>query len=223
MWILAAFGAGPLGPSEDGVTTLEAEDAAVDLPPCRETWPYDLEQLPYAPDLWFRLNPRTAWGTTALITTLESAANRMAMLYPDIDPLLIGDLSTSRGGPLPPHKYHFDGRSADVGLYGWTGDKEDIYRHGNGFPPVAPRQLDLERTWTLIESLLETGNIEHILLDQTHIDNLKRWLLETGRRTREEVDRTFPSSSTPRLWTWDSIVRPAVNHKEHLHVRVRCE
>lgn len=223
MWILAAFGAGPLGPSEDGVVPIEAEDANVELPPCRETWPYDLEQLPYAPDLWFRLNPDHSWGTPALVATLEAAANRMALLYPDVDPLLIGDLSTSRGGPLPPHKYHFDGRSADVGLYGWVGEKEDIYRQGNGFPPVPPSKLDLERTWTLIESLLDTGNVEHILLDQAHIDNLKRWVVETGRRTPEEAERIFPSPNTPRMWSMDSIVRSAVNHKEHLHVRLRCE
>ncbi len=189
--------AGPLGPWEAG-----ASDTGLGLEPaCAEQYPYALTQLPDRPALYKRWNPFRSWGTPALVDAVIEATGLVASKYPDSDPVFVGDLSTRRGGALPPHRYHHDGRSADVGLFR-DGGKQPVA----GFEPLWSSELDLQRTWTLIHGLLETGRVEHILLDQGHIDTLKRWLLDEGR-----------------LWAYEGIVRHAPRHRDHLHVRMRCE
>lgn len=208
--------AGPLGPAED--------DVGADVPPplpasgCDATWPYDLVQLPPS-DFWVEFRPEHAWGTPVMVRVLEHAATQLALRYPDSPPLLVGDIAKESGGDLPPHRTHGDGRSADIGLFGWAGTVEDL--HG-GFPRLAPAQLDVERTWAVIEALLATNEVEHILLDQGHIDRITTWLAETGRKTPDEIARIFPSLDTPGLWARTGIVRHAADHAEHLHVRVVC-
>lgn len=184
-----------------------------ELPECHPGR-YELAQLPEAPFLWYRLRPDRAWGTPALLTAIEQAATRVATLYPTAPPLLVGDLSSRSGGPLPPHRWHFDGRSADIGLFG---DIDPVYAWGAGFPLMPTRRLDLPMTWALVESLLETGAVEHILLGQRHIDALRTWVVETGRRTADEAAEIFPEQGF-----LGGVVRSAPHHDDHLHVRVGC-
>ena len=84
-----------------------------------------------------------------------------------------------------------------------------------------PNNLDLEANWLLIRSLLETGLVERILLDQRLILAIKRYTLETGELTPEEADRTFPIGYN-RMWTHTAVVHHAPSHKEHMHVRTFC-
>lgn len=188
------------------------------LPSCEEVYPYDLVQLPERPGLYDLSRGETAWGTVALVSAIESAAWRMAMEFPEADPLYVGDLSIERGGPLPPHRFHFDGRSADIGLYTVGGRQP-----WGMFFEVEPYLLDFEKTWTLIDTFLATGQVEHILLDQVLIDALKAWLLDTDRVEPKEAARIFPPDDTERLWAMHGILRPAPNHKDHMHVRFRCK
>lgn len=214
--LVAAAFAGRLGPPE-------AEVAAVDplyVPDsaCDEGWPFDLVQLPPS-ELYAQFRDDRNWGSPTMVAVIQDAAERVALQYPDSKPLLVGDISQRNGGDLPPHITHDDGRSADIGLFGWTGTVESL---NGGFPKLSPKQLDPERTWAVIEALLATGRVEHILLDQRHIDRLEAWLLETGRKTPEETAALFPPLTTPRLWARTGYVRHAANHAEHLHVRVTC-
>jgi hypothetical protein len=207
--------AGRLGPSEDGPAVAEALHP---LSACDDVYPFDLVQLP-ASDFWVEFRPEHAWGTPTMVQVLEEAAQRLTLQHPGSPPLLVGDIAQQHGGNLPPHKTHGDGRSADIGLFGWSGTVDGL--HG-GFPKLRPDELDVERTWAVIEALLATGQVEHILLDQGHIDRIVTWLRETGRKSPAELARTFPPLDSPRLWSMTSIVRHAEDHAEHLHVRVLC-
>lgn len=217
MWalgLLAAAFAGPLGPWEGGTA-----DTGIDAAPaCDEQYPFALVELPDRPALYRRWNPERSYGTAAMVDVLVQATGKVALAYPEADPVFVGDLSTRRGGPLPPHRYHADGRSADVGLFAAGGRQPRA-----GFEPVWGAQLDLERTWALIEALLETGRVEHILLDQAHIRRLVEWLRSEERLSEAEIAAVFPPLDTPRLWALDGIVRHAPRHVDHLHVRLRCE
>ena len=190
-----------------------AEAFGEELPECHPGQ-YELVELPDAPFLWYRLRPDHAYGEPALVAAIEQAARRVATLYPTMPPLLVGDLSTAGGGALPPHKWHFDGRSADIGLFGTV---DPSYAWGAGFPAMRVRQLDLPATWALVESLLETGAVEHILLGQQHIDALRDWVVDSGCRTVDEAAALFPE----RGFT-GGVVRPAPHHDDHLHVRIGC-
>lgn len=213
---LTAALAGPLGPDEDG--PLPAPPPLAPRASCDLEYPFDLVPLPRS-DFWVEFRADRAWGSATMIGALEHAANRLALHHPDAPPLLVGDIARQHGGHLPPHRTHGDGRSADLGLFGWTGTVGDLR---GGFPKISPDQLDVERTWTVIDALLDTGDIEHILLDQRHIDRLRTHLAESGRMSGAEIDRIFPSRDSPRLWSMTSIVRHAEDHADHLHVRVLC-
>lgn len=188
------------------------------VPSCEEVYPYQLVQLPERPGLYNISRPETAWGTPALVYAIEQASARIALEFPEADPLYVGDLSLQSGGPLPPHRYHFDGRSADIGLYANGGSQPRGMFHEFG-----PLDFDFEMTWALIDSFLSTGHIEHILLDQTLIDALRGWLIDTHRLDFAEAARIFPPSETERLWAMNGVLRTAPNHRDHMHVRIRCE
>lgn len=189
------------------------------LPSCAEVYPYDLVQLPKAPGLYDQTWPEHAWGTAALVQAVQDAALKVALAFPDADPVYVGDLSLEDGGPLPPHRYHSDGRSVDVGLFAYDGEQPQY----GSFDRLGPFDLDVEKTWALMDGFLATGQVEHILLDARLIDAIRTWLVDRDRLTPDEAARIFPPSDTPRLWAMSGIVRAAQDHDDHFHVRFRCE
>ncbi|MEQ1569178.1 MAG: penicillin-insensitive murein endopeptidase [Myxococcota bacterium] len=217
-WIALDAAAAPrLLPWDEPAGDAEGEDLDwPELPDCEDLYPYRLVQLPARPGLYQRNDPARSWGTAALIDAIQGATARVALAFPDADPVFVGDLSTRRGGPLPPHRTHDDGRSVDVGLYFADGEQPLT-----GFVPADPDTLDAARTWTLIDGFLSTGRVRHILLDQDL--TLRDYLLDDDLLTVDEVERIFPSGPASRRFAAHGIVRPAPNHRDHLHVRFRCE
>jgi len=193
-------------------------DTGLHVPRCDDGYPYDLAQVPGDTDVLRRFDPRRSWGTTAMVDLLLHATGTVAARFPDADPVLIGDLSRARGGALPPHRWHHDGRSADVGLFRIGGRQPRV-----GFERVWPSQLDVERTWTLIEAMLSTGHVEHILLDQGLVRRLKAYVRAEELMTPEEIEATFPPKGTPNMWRMKGIIRHAAHHGDHMHVRVLCD
>lgn len=197
----------------------EADDWDLpELPSCDDDYPYRLVQLPNDPGLYVRYDPARSWGTAALVDAIEAATARVALAFPDADPVLVGDMSRSRGGPLPPHRTHDDGRSVDIGMY-TVGGEQPL----TGFVALDPDELDFAKTWTLIDGFLATGRVQHILLDAELIEALKSWLRDEQLLTEDEIARIFPSGPASRSFPSHGIVRPAPNHRDHLHVRFRCE
>jgi murein endopeptidase len=214
MWALALASAyaGMHGPFEPEA----ALEADVPVTACSDQYPYALVQLPDRPSLYRRSDPTRSWATPELVELIVEASAQVALDYPDSDPLTVGDLSMEHGGPFPPHRYHSDGRSADLGLF------IDGRQPRNGFVDTLPSQLDVERQWVLIEAFLSTGRVEHILLDQALIDRLVGWLRATERLSEAELARIFPAADADRLWARTGIVRSAARHRDHMHVRLRC-
>jgi len=173
-------------------------------------------QLVERPELFRVMSPDAAWGRPEMIEMLTKAAEEMAWLKPDADPIVIGDISHRWGGVLSGHKSHRGGIDVDVGLYWGNGEMlKTSFRHGS------PSELDLEANWLLIRSMLDTGLVERILLDQSNINAIKAWTIRTGELSEEEAERIFPAPSS-RRWTMTGIVHHTVNHREHLHVRIFC-
>jgi hypothetical protein len=214
-WYASIAIAGPLGPF-DGGTSDTGLAPAVD---CAATWPYALTELPDLPALYRRSDPSRTFGNEVLVEVLVEATARVAAAWPEADPVLVGDLSLRQGGAFPPHKMHDAGRSADLGLFVRDGAQPPP----GGFLPVSPDELDLPRTWTLIESLLATGRVRFLLLDQVHIDRLAAWLRAEGWLDEDEIAAVFPDPSTPGLWAYEGIVRHAPDHRDHVHVELNCD
>ncbi len=176
--------------------------------------------LPEMPALYRAWNPERIWGTPELIDVISTAAEELAWLKPGNDPLVIGDMSTRRGGPLSGHRSHRGGIDADLGLF-----YADGRQHLAGPTMVDPTDLDAESNWLLIRSMLETGMIERILLDQAHINVIKRYLYSRAELTRRQIWRTLPSGPTDDPdyhWKRTGIIHHVPGHKHHMHVRVIC-
>lgn len=216
--LLASAFAGPMGPAAmTGVFSMPGALSASE-PGCDDAFPYALQGMPGDTDLLRVFQPYRSFGTPTMIDTLVEASGRLAFLYPDADPVFVGDLSLHRGGALPPHRWHHDGRSADIGLFAHDG-----VQPVHGFEPVWSKHLDVEKTWAFVDALLDTGDIEHILLDQAHVNQLKRYVRDHDLMSAEDIAATFPPVNTPRIWAMHGIVRHAPRHGDHMHVRVLCD
>lgn len=174
-------------------------------------------QLPHNPELYKRWHADEAWGTTEMIEVLTASAEEMAWLLPNADPIVVGDISTKRGGRMDGHKSHRGGVDADIGLY-W-GDGQ-MYMHG--FMDVSARDLDPEANWLLIRAMLETGHVERILLDEALVRRLRRYVMDQGYLTHQEAWKVFPSTGEGHQWRKKGVVHHAAGHRHHMHVRVNC-
>jgi murein endopeptidase len=222
-WIADVAQGGALGPWRDdplvAIDRASPVDALPDIEaPICVSIPRAMVSLDQRPDLYTLVNPMNAWGSPYLTDLLVATAEELAILLPEADPILIGDISRRGGGPLYGHRTHNLGIDVDVGLY-TTNGKQQI----TSFPELGKRNLDFEASWLLVKKLLDSGRVEFILLDQGIIDLMRAWALENGRITEAEAERIFPAPNTPRLWERHSYVRNAANHRDHIHVRVRCE
>lgn len=202
------------GPWLDAEPEAPAPPVLTPLPACDEPALPDGVLLPELPGLLVRWDPRRSWGTPALVDTLVTAAERVEAAAPWLDPVLVGDMSRQYGGPLGGHREHRSGRDADVGLY-MTGGVQPL----DGFVDVPPSRLDAAATWLLVQSLVETGNVEWILLDPALIQRLRGHVLDHRLLPRDLLDEILPA----RDGDTSALVRGARAHRNHLHVRVRCE
>jgi DNA-binding phage protein len=174
-------------------------------------------ELPELPSLYRKASPDASMGTRLLVDTIVAAGEQMAWHLPQGSPFVVGDLSRPQGGRFGGHKSHDAGLDADIGIYGPGGTQ------GQWFADLDPDVLDVEATWLLIRSLLDTGNVQRILLDRGHIERLRAYLAAEDELSQAEIDRIFPPDGTPRLWEMSGVVRHAANHRNHLHLTVICE
>lgn len=174
----------------------------------------DGEVLPDLPLFYTRAQPDHSWGSADMINLIVETSRHMRWLLPTASPITIGDISAHRGGYLSGHLSHRGGVDADVGIYregGWQ-DRRGFTRLGDDF--------DLEANWALMSAMLDTGKVDFLLIDQSHINRLKKYTLAKGLLSEEEVEEIFPSGG--HYWERTGIVRHAPNHLDHVHVRVLC-
>ena len=173
-------------------------------------------QLPRADGLHIRWDPERSWGASTLVSTIEDVSLRLAWILPDADPLVVGDMSKEGGGWLWGHKTHDRGVDADIGLF-YDNGKQSM----GGFVDVTPERLDVAATWRLISELLDTDQVQFMLLDQVHIDALRAHLLDDLGMSLAEVEPIFPTPDKRLPWALRGVVRHAPSHRSHLHVRIR--
>lgn len=161
------------------------------------------------------------WGTAELVGLIQRAAARLQEVEPG-PRLLVGALSSRRGGRLPPHSSHQNGRDADLGIF-----VTDV----DGNPVEAPRFVDLDesgcgrdagvvycidarRTFLFIAELLAdpVTRVQWILV----APHLRQLIMAAGRRldADPEVQRRVEIATEPR--------DGSESHRSHLHVRIYC-
>ncbi len=175
-------------------------------------------QMPSSRDYLIR-NQDTAWATDNTIAHLQTAIASVRKRNPQLHRLVIGDISTRRGGPLDGHTSHQAGRDVDIGLY---------YR---GRPDAGPTTfveatreiLDRRATFDLIAALAETRDeptgVELIVLDY-NLQRILRRAAEMRGISEDLLEALFQFPHGPN--TRHGLIRHKPAHRDHLHVRFRC-
>ena len=184
--------------------------------PCPRWILRDGIELPALPEIYHRMRPSRAWGTPELVDLLIDTASEVAFLRPEADRIVVGDLSREGGGKLSGHRSHAGGIDADVGLFFYDGQQ-----HAHGFLEPVVAAFDVETNWIVIRTMLDSGQVERILIDDRYIPRLKQHAIEAGDLTPAQANQIFVRDPKHRWKT--GTVHHAAGHRDHLHVRVRCE
>lgn len=154
-------------------------------------------------------DPDLAYATPELIGSLLEAIEAVRDKYPNTVDLFIGDFSAPGGGRLKGHKSHQNGRDVDLGMYAIGNEPLDR------FIPMHAGNLDVPKTWCLIEALIRTGRVQYLFVDR----KIQRMLFEFA------LSRGFDESLLNRLFndvgsgSSEAAIRHEPLHNDHIHVR----
>lgn len=191
---------------------------------------YHARLMPEIEGAFLRSNRPNTWGTDTTIQALMTLFKAYHDAFPDAQPINLGDISRRRGGRIKPHKSHQSGRDVDIGFAHLAvpdekqdkkDDKHDSKhdeKRKERFIRATSENLDLEKTWFIVETLVRTGTVKVIYVDRM----VMKWLYQyvSGRLTQQQREFFFsnprhPNSSSAILQHWPG-------HRNHFHVRFDC-
>lgn len=164
-------------------------------------------------DAYYIKRPHNAYGTPHTVKMIGQVVARYEKRAKGGPLLRMGDISRKGGGPLQGHRSHQEGKDFDIGLVlkGKLADR----MHFSG---ATKHNVDLRRTWILIEEFIATGEVRVIYLDY----EVQKWLYEWAKDngvSEKKLDEYF---QYPRgIGRRHGIIRHWKGHKNHLHVRFK--
>lgn len=167
--------------------------------------------VPFPPDMggYIVRDPDRAHATPELVGSLLEAIETVREKYPHTVDLFIGDFSAPGGGPMRGHKSHQNGRDVDLGMYALGNQPLDR------FIPMHAGNLDVPKTWSLMEALIRTGRVQYLFVDR----KIQRMLFEYA------LSRGFDEDLLNRLFndvgsgSSEAAIRHEPLHDDHIHVR----
>ncbi|MBW2457104.1 MAG: penicillin-insensitive murein endopeptidase [Deltaproteobacteria bacterium] len=165
------------------------------------------------------------WGNPRLVEAIMAAAAEVEQARPGGAPLVIADLSAKRGGKIPRHRSHRNGRDLDLLFYVVTPNGRSVRNPGfihfghDGLAEADRRagtflRLDVDRTWLLVKALTSNQGAQVQWLF------VARWLealLIEHARARGEDDEL--------VWHAQNLLRQPGDssaHDDHIHMRIAC-
>lgn len=156
--------------------------------------------------------PGNAWGTPRTVALLRDAIRTYARENQG-PKVRVGDISLPGGGPFPPHLSHQEGRDVDVGYVLRGAKKNERYFH-----PATADNLDLPRTWALLEALLATNEVGYVFMDY----ELQKLLYAHAEGAGVGSERLAELFQYPRgRRASRGVIRHWKGHRGHFHVRFR--
>ena len=155
-------------------------------------------------------NPKRGrnYGVPEMVIAIKKAVEEVHEQHPNTKRLVIGDLSRINGGFFPPHLSHQSGRDADIGYY-TKGSYQPEY-----LQKIRAYQLDVERTWTFLNSFLKDDKVQYIFMDYRLQKPLYYYLKNQIKLSPRLISKYL---SYPRRT--GGIIRHLKGHADHLHVR----
>ena len=157
--------------------------------------------------------PHRTFGTYYTVSEVVRVLDAYYDQFRGAAPLVIGDISSRRGGSLAPHRSHQAGRDIDISL-----PRKDVPPDYDGIHRVWPRNLDVERTLWVMTSFIDGGHVKYIFVDWNHQRRLWQLAKEQGA-PQEWLEAVF---EYPRRGS-AGIIRHSPGHVGHFHVRFYCQ
>lgn len=153
------------------------------------------------------------YGTKEIHLALSGLADHMKRLYPSVEKMQIGDISSFYGGKIYRHTSHQNGLDADVVYY-----RTNEFQQPVDFPDwmedfvkndKLSNNFHIARNWQAFKYLVNNHSIGRIFVDGVIRDRICSYTKIIGEYHREsEVLRR---------------IRPEnVLHKNHFHFRLKC-
>lgn len=157
--------------------------------------------------------PGNAWGTGQTIKLIQTAISNYRKKFSNAPAVHIGDISKKGGGKLSPHVSHQYGRDVDIG-YVLKGEQADEVK----FITATSKNLDVARTWALIDAFLDTDEVKYIFMDHS----IQKLLYEHAEKQGVSQDTLDEIFQYPRSkGRGHGIIRHSKGHANHFHVRFR--
>lgn len=145
------------------------------------------------------------YTTPEVVGALLDAVEDVRQQYPDTCDIYTGDFSQQDGGRMPHHRSHQNGRDVDLGMYA-KGN-----RYLDRFVPMNQANLDVPKTWQLVENLLRSQKIQYIFLDKRVQRLLYDYAASRGK-SRAYLDTLFGNAR-------GATIQHLRGHQDHMHVR----
>lgn len=161
-----------------------------------------------------------SYGHPALILMLERSAKDLQRAAPG-SILVVGDISTARGGPLSGHRSHQSGRDADVMFYvldanGKSAMLDHCVKFGGNGQALDDSGLafDDRRNWLLVQSWVRDrrAGLSHIFVSRP----LRQRLLSYA------ANQAAYAKYVPEAAALLKQPEDAEPHDDHFHVRISC-
>lgn len=153
------------------------------------------------------------WGSENTLRQLDQVLVRWAREHADWPEVLVGNISTRFGGPMQPHKTHQSGRDVDLG-YVSRPSSDGRWQKMNA------KNLDADKTWTLIQLFISEANVEVIYADRKIQQLLLRVAQKRPRVRAQQLREWFEVA--PGAKRGETLIRHVPDHDDHFHVRFAC-
>ncbi len=152
-------------------------------------------------------NSNRAWGNDLTVRAIQNGIGRVQARFVSAPGVIVHDVSQERGGRLPPHASHQNGRDADIILY-----RTNCTDNMCGWQSVDADELNVELQWYLFRTWIQAGFVEYIFLDRHLQVPLYEYARDRGA-SEAELDEWFEYPNG------GGIIRHEPGHDDHLHVR----
>lgn len=158
-------------------------------------------------------SPGRAYGTDQTVSLIRKVCRKYTRKFRGAPKVVIGDISFKRGGYMRPHKSHQSGRDVDMG-YVHKGN-----RQLDNFESMNKHNLDVAKTWYLVKSFVDTGEVEYMFIDHGIQRLLYEYAVSHGvSKTWLEANMQYPRGRGATK----APIRHARGHRNHMHIRFRC-
>lgn len=164
---------------------------------------------------FLRTERSRSWATENTITSLMAGFKAYADKYPGAPRVNVGDFSKRRGGKITPHASHTSGRDVDIGFVHTVAPDA---RHPEHFTRASSSNVDAEKTWYVLKSIIQTGEVKVIYLDIS----VQKQLYQIAKEELNSVQMEAIFSIPKRKHSSSAIFQHWPGHKNHAHIRFIC-